>query len=412
MGFKVDHEQFSLCTARFISPGTVLGARDNPLETLGEALVAEIARTGWDLPGIDVRIDTHGQGTEVLRRVWMVSFATARGELNLFFGNRQQDGSYGLSGAEIEDDLKVWFYHDGRGRQKRADVAFVTQAIEEVTSRLKGIDSALGHDDVTEKGDANLRRLCHVEPVNVPEGFPKLYAWAEPNDTWRLAGRTEDAGTPRGDFGLSGNGWRLVSLGASGGPLHSNGYTYASTDPSVRAAQVIYTAKEECLPVEISLDRLNDVYVVDNAAFEHAREAVWAKAEAEKRERITDAELDACILETAKTIVPWAEYDGSFEKPTVLIGRQTFRNEVRLMRGPVNVGMDGDGVFATMTDTQTGLKMELTRSRHSGIGACRHVTRVAEQAGRALGVRVKASPELTAKLESTPEPSLADLLQR
>lgn len=58
MGFKVEHEHLSLEKARFIMPGSVMGEHRNPLEARGAALVAEIARTGWDLPGIDVEVDT------------------------------------------------------------------------------------------------------------------------------------------------------------------------------------------------------------------------------------------------------------------------------------------------------------------------------------------------------------------
>src|SRR5690606_33152273 len=121
------------------------------------------------------------------------------------------DGSYGLASTEIGNTLRIDFHDDGSGKKKPRDVDFVRKAIDEVTERLRSIASMPGHDDVTEEGDAVLRRLCHVEPVPVPEGFPILYAWADPNDAYRLAGQGDEKPT----YGLSRMGWRLASLGAS-----------------------------------------------------------------------------------------------------------------------------------------------------------------------------------------------------
>lgn len=176
---------------------------------------------------------------------------------------------------------------------------FVRKAIDEVTERLRSIASMPGHDDVTEEGDAVLRRLCHVEPVPVPEGFPVLYAWADPNDAYRLAGQGDEKPT----YGLSRMGWRLASLGASRNPSIRAATPTPLPTPG-RASHVVHKAKEECLPVEIKLRWLNDVYVVDNGAFEVARKAAWDKAGGEGREKITDGELNECILATARTIVP------------------------------------------------------------------------------------------------------------
>lgn len=250
--------------------------------------------------------------------------------------------------------------------------------------------------------DATLRRLCRVDPVPVPDDFPVLYAWAEPEDAWRLAGRTRE--TPRADYGLPGTGWRLASLGAgSDNPLHTNGYTYASTDPRVRASQVIHAAKDECLPVEIRLRWLNEVYVVDNAAFRRDIKEKHSMAAAEGRDKLTERELNESILATARTIVPWSDYLGDFEEPVVLIGRQTERDEVRLMRGPVRVAIDKGNVTATMADDETGLNMILARARGSGVGAARHAMRVAENASLVLGVPVEATPDVLEKLSQSEE---------
>lgn len=415
MTVKVDHEQFSLYPGRFVWPGTVMG-KSNPLEAPGVRLVAELARVGWEVPGVDVEIHTYGKGQEITRYVYSVSFDTPRDKLRLTFGNRQRNGAYGLYSAKVENRDEVCFYDDGSGERNPSLVKWAKAWIEELTSRLAKMDSFPGQDWVPSKGDPVIRRLCHVEPIPVPADFPVLYAWADRDDAYRLAGLGDEPDAPKNDYGLSGNGWRLCSLGAKDGlpvdPKMNNGYTYASEDPAVRASQVVYTVKEDSLPVELRLRYLNDVYVVDNSAFRHAREAAFEKAKSEGRDRITDGELDSCVLATARTMVPYAEYEGGFEDPVVIIGRQTLAEEARLMRGPIRVDLVGEGVAAIMTDDLTGTEMSLFQSEKRMIPYCRWAARTGTEAGRLLQVDCRISPDVAEILANNPQPSLESLFAK
>lgn len=242
-----------------------------------------------------------------------------------------------------------------------AVVAFVR---DDLLSKLSELPTAPGFDDVTDEGDANLRRLAKVEPIPVPDDFPVLYAWIDQDDAFRIAnkGRRAEPGEP--DFVLAGNGWRLVALG--GNPrrerLHDrahDGFSYASADPSVRAGQVIHGTKDNSFPVEIKLRCLNDVYVVDNSRFEAYRNQAIERAISEGRDRLTNAEVDAAVLATALTMVPATEYAGGYGEPTYLIGRQVFADEARLMRGPIEVVSDGASFRTVITDAASGLEMQL-----------------------------------------------------
>ncbi len=48
------------------------------------------------------------------------------------------------------------------------------------------------------------------------------------------------------------------------------------------------------------------------------------------RGRLTDDELDACDAVRARSIVPILDYDGSYERPFMLIGRELDFDEVEL----------------------------------------------------------------------------------
>lgn len=412
MTVRIHHGQLSLCKGRFVWPGTVMG---DPFERAGALLVAELARTGWQAPVFDVDVHTAGSGKDVTRTVSSVSFDTPDGRLSLFYANHQYDGAYCLYRAEIDRKEVACFYDDGSGDRTEAAVERVLSSISAAVTRLSAIDDFPGQDDVTAEGDPVMRRLCHVEPVPVPDSFPVLYAWAERETAYRLV-KEPDEVTAEEDYGLSGSGYRLAALGVSDGrpadPRVYEGYTYASDDPAIKAGQAIHGVRHGSFPVEVTLEHLNDVYVVDNAAFRHARAEDVRKAQAEGREQMTDAEIDRWTMATARTMVPWAEYAGGFEDPVYLIGRQTRSDEVRLMKGPVTVRLDGEGVVAAMSDSRTGTETELFRSRLRTIPHCREAARCAEDAARLLCVRATVSEEVQAILDNNPQPSLDGLLAR
>jgi len=415
MAVRVHHEQFSLRKGRFVWPGSVLGESENPFEMPGAELVSELARTGWQAPGFDVDVYTYGSGRNVTRYVQTVAFETSSGRLSLHFGNHQRDGAYGLYRAEFDGKEAAAFYDDRSGSRPKEAVERVLKEVGTAISRLRAIADFPEHDDVTAEGDPAMRKLCNVEPVPVPADFPVLYAYVEREEARRLAHGEPDA-NPGDEYGLSGNGWRLAALGLAGGrpadPRCFEGYSYASDDPAIKGTHVIHRPREDALPVEVRLKHLNDVYVVDNAAFRHARTEDVEKALKEGRERMTDSEINRWTMATARTLVPYAEYEGGYEEPVYVIGRQTDFDEVRLMKGPVEVRLDGEGVVTTMADETTGIEMELFRGRLRTIPHCRTAVRVADDACGLLGQSRSVSGEVQAILDNNPQPSLESLLAR
>lgn len=243
--------------------------------------------------------------------------------------------------------------------------------------KLAQMPSAEGHDDVAPEGDANLRRLAKIERIPVPEDFPVLFAWIERNDAYRLKDMQE--AEPDARYGLTTDGYRLcVSPGRYGAPsIAFNHFSYASPEPSSRAGHVVHTAPDNASPVIVRLKALNDIYIVDNAAFERARHAAVLKAENDGRKRLTDAELDECIAATAKTIVPVTAYQGGFEQPTYLIGRQTNIDEAELVRGSVELVQETGRTRVLLTEHQTGHVFEVFYRAATGPGTVSDAKRAA-----------------------------------
>lgn len=252
--------------------------------------------------------------------------------------------------------------------------AFIEQ---DLMPKLAALPSKAGFDDVTSEGDANLRRLAEVEKIRAPEEFPILYAWVERNHAYRL--RDVDQADPDDRYGLTTDGPRLCTLSSRYDvpEIARRGFSYASTDPRVRAGHCVHGARDDTSPVAIKLKYLNDVYVVDNAAFERAAEATAERARNEGRKRLTDAELDECIAATAKTIVPVDGYTGGFEQVTYVIGRQTDVDEVRLTRGIIEVAQSNGRTGVTLIDGETGHAFVLFHRDGIGPGSIADARRAA-----------------------------------
>ncbi len=257
----------------------------------------------------------------------------------------------------------------------------VRGTVDAVLARLAALPDAPGHDDPSPKGDPNLLRLARVEPIPAPDDMPVLYAWAEENDVYRAARKGKE-----GSFLVKGDGMRLAALDVRG-PLPRkayDGFSYASADPTVRAGQVIYGPRDHSLPTVITLKDLNEVFVVDNAAFDRSRDAAYAKAASENRDSITDAELNEAVAATARTMVPYAEYGGGYDKPVVVIGRRLGLDECRPATGRISLSAGEGGVRATLTDAGTGTAFTLFEEDRDMPWARRYAERAAERAAHAL----------------------------
>lgn len=446
-----DHGKFALASPEFHWPDTGADRTySSPMERAGGLLVRELARVGWEIPGMDIVIDTYGQGENLIRRVREISGITEAGPFSLRFSSHQDHkGRFnvltGLSEATIPPGVQIVFYddrsgptgylylgkdwktdgatwmndakvnsklnnkpktylrysgHGGRGtmahdndlgREYSPDdhqpthmdsnrvAGQVVEFIEGLISKLSKMPSAPGYDDITPHGDANLRRLAAVERIAAPADFPLLYTWVERNDAHRLDHM--DQADSNEKYGLSGNGWRLCAFGTRAGELPDrarDGFSYASTDPAVEAGHVVYGIHEESSPVVVKLKWLNEIFVVDNAAFDHAIEAMRSKIKVENRERLTDAELDQCIAATARTLTPVTKYAGGFEKPIYVIGRQTDVDEARLVKGSVELSQTEDKTRIVVHDDETGSEFEVF-CRATGERAVASAERASEQ---------------------------------
>lgn len=301
-----------------------------------------------------------------LMKIWTTN-ARLNKEPRRYLKFSRRHGSFNL---DFEKDDREY---EPKGLEPRfLTVMGVTNTVRKFVSglikKLDAMPSAPGHDDINAWGDANLRRLAEVKRIPAPPDFPVLYTWLESRDASCAAGWSEDGTDAERDFVVAGNGWRLASLSCRDVPERAyDGFSYATTVADRdRGGHVIFSTKSETVPAEVKLQWLNDIFVVDNALHAKAREAGRKLLEGQGRDRFTDAEVNEFQAATARSIVPAAEYDGSFEEPVYLIGRQLGADEARLMKGPVLLKENAEETRVSFTDEVTGSEIELYKSDRVG----------------------------------------------
>lgn len=480
MGVKIDNEHLTLCEAEFAWPIETAGNGASAIEDLSAPLVFELARVGWEVPGIDVTVRTVGRGKMVFRYVSEISGTTEKGPFRLGFGIPQREISRhlalvtGLASAVVPPGIEIHYFSDGSGpavekyltkdwagdgsqlmnrfsansrlngeprtklryqRENRGSNRLVAVGLRDdreygpqglepralskrridrlvrgfingLIDRLAKMPTADGLTDVTPQGDTILRRLAYVDLVPVPASFPKLYCWIAGRDASRLSHYSDPSDVVEEDYVLAGNGWRLLPLSSLAiHPRGTDGFNYAATSPEAHGSHVIYSHQDEPLVVEVELKALNEIYVVDSAAFEKAREVAWAQLKDD--ERLPDRQLNSLMGETEKTMVPAAEYvEGTYEKPVYLIGRQLGHDEARLMRGPVRLLEDDKHVEVTFTDEATGRVVELFSSTRMTRFDLEHARRVAKFASDRMNGHEDYEVDLSKALAREPEPEV------
>jgi hypothetical protein len=425
-----DVREFALRPSKFFRPAAVgRGAAAEsamPIQDLGHALVSELARVGWQVDDLHVSTATYGRGTNLLTTVKTVSGHRPEGAFALHFRGSQglEEGYYrttGLNTAILPSGLAATFYADGSRSLKRYQgtgdwseageygdgwetppnagpaayrkAASETRAlVEALISELRSLPDAPGHDEVDEAGfDPNLRRLTSSVPVPVPADFPTLYAWERIDDLGRSGLQRRHPERRQDEFVLAGNGLRLVSIGHGGGDLPAratDGFSYASADPSDRPIAPGWTPRTDVLPIEVRLSALNEIYVVDADAYRAAREEVEASAAEAGRDVLTSSEIAEPHRAVAWTMVPASEYAGGFGQPLYLIGRQLHEDEARPMAGPVRVVAADDRIGAWMRDEETGIDLPLFAPVEAEPWAVRDASRTARHVAEIHGVRL------------------------
>lgn len=175
-----------------------------------------------------------------------------------------------------------------------------------------------------------------VAPIPIAPAT-RFWTYAEGSTVARIAeGQADRESLPPARRYALQQSTRLLHLGCSaeGLPADSqtlhDGYIWCALDPESipREARPLFSRK--FLIVEPT--RANDIYVVDQAAYDLCRQELITKLESEDpaRTRFTEAEVDDMDRARAATLTPWHEYEGDFQKPIVLIGRELGLDEVSL----------------------------------------------------------------------------------
>lgn len=252
-----------------------------------------------------------------------------------------------LSGGgsnEYKASAKYLLHTNDIGREYELDsddAAFLvtSEVVDRMTDHLK---DALKQIEATPEREGAYQ---FKEESDVPvEGCPEFWTYADNRDANRIReGQSNVEELPLARrYALSG-GYRLLAysvpadgLGIDADVLHS-GYIWSSLGPD----GVPDNARDswDNHLVRIRPKRANDVYVVDEAAYDRRRAELSAKIDEEnqdksaddKRTRFTNAEVNEMSRSRARTLTPWNDYRGGFDRPVVIIGRELGFDEVKII---------------------------------------------------------------------------------
>lgn len=331
---------------------------DNPLARKVSELLREVARCGWDIPEIDVKITTaESRGGQLFTFVSAITLPYKGSHHKLCFDVSLNVACDGVSTSFID-----YFHEIGSDTTHYAEklatnsdeVTWFTKMTDEAMSLLSTKPTAEGHDDYTPQGDANMRRLLTVTPIPAPQISPVLYV--------RVAAHQLERTSKDGSSRLFGP--RLLPLSSSINkeglhPRVFDGFAYATANPDKTPGNGIHTPSGEELVIEIRLSDLNEVYVVDGARRMETEMAYQELLDNTGRDYFHPEEAEEIFTAIARTMIPMTEYKGGFQNPTYLIGRCLLRGETRLVVGPTEVLRSDDGISVKLIDAKTGRKISL-----------------------------------------------------
>jgi hypothetical protein len=423
MPVKIEYDEFKFSQARYIKPTDfTLRGFDVANEFVAKAnqLVREIARAGWDVPGINVKIRYYGAGKNVFKHCSEISFesvgedGTAKEFSISYFNPVGKTGRWNhtasASGIQFGDDWKNRLSLDrdgGAGWRSVKRLKRVIEALESVLAKVAATPSKEGHDIDHPEGDLNLREICTVERTPAPADFPVIYAKVRQEDVYPALGLGDRWTDPEfaadSDYRLRGKECRFANtnVGLKWEEISSEAwesYQFASPDINASPAGLSMPNSSGFFPVEIKLQYLDDVFVADMAPFENSRDAAEAVHKAEGRgwgeEEYTD-----CIRRSLRTFTPASEYRGGYEKPVFMIGRLLHEDEARGMAGPVSVVVEDGFVVSRMHDNKSGRDVILYEGgseayhRHRAVDAAQKVARI-------FNMEPSIDPEIAAALEA------------
>lgn len=183
-----------------------------------------------------------------------------------------------------------------------------------------------------------------IESIPFPSNLPEIYCFAKFQDAVRIRQGQKDASTISAHerFALQQNR-RWVNLSAYDklNPVPDTaydgfiwcGFGSVNSDSTVEDMPIPdHIPWDEEFVCRVKPNRANDIYVGDHAAF------LKRRAELEStigdRERFTDKEINEMYVARGHAFVPITDYDGSFEQPVLLIGRELGFDEIEIVSTP------------------------------------------------------------------------------
>lgn len=191
--------------------------------------------------------------------------------------------------------------------------------------------------------------VTQVQSQPVRSDLPPIYCYVELDDAFRM----QHIDDPEYGFAASERyglhpTWRLLALGVRGidFPVPEVAYEgfvwcgFGAKDeiPTPNELQLQYSwlgPNDRCHVAQVKLNRQNNVYICDHAAFLKKRAEI-SEAMPAGSDRFTQDQVSKQHLARARTLVHVSEYDFTkpYEQPLVLIERDLDLDEVEILTGP------------------------------------------------------------------------------
>lgn len=183
-----------------------------------------------------------------------------------------------------------------------------------------------------------------IKDAPFPSNLPEIYCFAKFRDAIHIRRGQEDVATiPTHERYALSQSTRWVTLGAYDklNPVPDTaydgfiwcGFGSVNSDSTVHDIPIPdHIPWDEEFVCRVKPNRANDIYVGDHAAYLKRRDEL--ELVMENRDRFTDNELNEMYLARGHAFVPVSDYDGSFEQPVLLIGREIGFDEIEIVSIP------------------------------------------------------------------------------
>lgn len=228
-----------------------------------------------------------------------------------------QYNKHGDSFVATDDCNRGYMPEESQGESSR-------YSVEDIETRmLTGMDWLMAH--IRNTPVADIDPGVFSEPKPTPMTNPllqgmRLFTNVDSDTRHQMIDRA------RGNYGMGGS-WRLLTLGMErpgGHPyrdLMHEGFVYCNIQmpgKEVMDNNWHYGGRDHT-PVEVRLSKADNVFVVDAGIFDRMKERFFLDNSG--LERMSDDDLNRMIIARGASMVHVNDYDGSFEKPVVIIGR-------------------------------------------------------------------------------------------